>query len=102
MEELGIGRPSTYASILQVLKDRKYVRLDKKRLVSGGQGPHRRRLPGKLLRHATSSTISPPASRSSSTSISNNEVAWRDVLRDFWRDFIGAVDEIKELKNLRR
>ena len=33
MEELGIGRPSTYASILQVLNDRGYVRLDKKRLV---------------------------------------------------------------------
>ena len=32
MEELGIGRPSTYASILQVLKDRKYVRLEKRRL----------------------------------------------------------------------
>src|SRR6201999_1372761 len=32
MEELGIGRPSTYASILQVLKDRAYVKLEKKRL----------------------------------------------------------------------
>jgi len=32
MEELSIGRPSTYASILQVLKDRGYVKLDKKRL----------------------------------------------------------------------
>ena len=38
MEELGIGRPSTYASILQVLKDRSYVRLDKKRLVPEDKG----------------------------------------------------------------
>jgi len=38
MEELGIGRPSTYASILQVLKDRKYVRLDKRRLVPEDRG----------------------------------------------------------------
>ena len=38
MEELGIGRPSTYASILQVLKDRKYVRLDKRRLIPEDRG----------------------------------------------------------------
>src|SRR5260370_26309373 len=38
MEELGIGRPSTYASILQVLKDRKYVRIDKRRLDAHDRG----------------------------------------------------------------
>ena len=38
LEELGIGRPSTYASILQVLKDRKYVRLDKRRLYPEDRG----------------------------------------------------------------
>ena len=38
MEELGLGRPSTYASILQVLKDRGYVRIDKKRLVPEDKG----------------------------------------------------------------
>src|SRR5207302_1465873 len=38
MEELGIGRPSTYAAILQVLKDRGYVRIDKKRLVAEDKG----------------------------------------------------------------
>ena len=38
MEELGIGRPSTYASTLNVLRDREYVRIDKKRLDPGGQG----------------------------------------------------------------
>ena len=49
MEELGIGRPSTYASILAVLRDRDYVRIEKKRLVAGGQGPDRHRLPRELL-----------------------------------------------------
>jgi DNA topoisomerase I len=49
MEELGIGRPSTYASILQVLQDRNYVRIDKKRLVPEDR-PHRGGVPGKLLR----------------------------------------------------
>ena len=38
MEELGIGRPSTYASILQVLKDRGYVKLEKKRLHGEDKG----------------------------------------------------------------
>ena len=67
LEELGIGRPSTYASILQVLKDRKYVRLDKRRLYPEDRG----RIVVAFLESFfpnTSSTISPPASRSSSTS----------------------------------
>src|SRR5207249_10701633 len=38
MEELGIGRPSSYASILQVLKDRGYVRIENKRLVPEDKG----------------------------------------------------------------
>ena len=38
MEELGIGRPSTYATTLNVLRDREYVRLDKKRLVPEDKG----------------------------------------------------------------
>ena len=49
MEELGIGRPSTYASTLAMLRDRDYVRIDKKRLHPRGQGPARHRLPGELL-----------------------------------------------------
>ena len=49
MEELGIGRPSTYASTLTVLRDRDYVRIDKKRLDPRGQGPPGHRLPGELL-----------------------------------------------------
>ena len=66
MEELGIGRPSTYASILQVLRDRGYVRLDKKRLVPEDKG----RVLVAFLENffpATSNTISPPTSKSSST-----------------------------------
>jgi len=38
MEELGIGRPSTYAAILQVLRDRGYIRIEKKRLVAEDKG----------------------------------------------------------------
>ena len=49
MEELGIGRPSTYASTIAVLSERDYVRLEKKRLYPGGQGPARHGLPRIVL-----------------------------------------------------
>ena len=97
MEELGIGRPSTYASILQVLKDRKYVRLDKKRLYPEDRG----RIVVAFLESYFTKYVEYDFTAGLEEQldlISNNEVAWRDVLRDFWRDFIGNVDETKDLK----
>ena len=97
LEELGIGRPSTYASILQVLKDRKYVRLDKKRLHPEDRG----RIVVSFLESFFTKYVEYDFTAGLEEQldlISNNEVAWRDVLRDFWRDFIVAVDEIKDLK----
>jgi DNA topoisomerase-1 len=97
LEELGIGRPSTYASILQVLKDRKYVRLDRRRLYPEDRG----RIVVAFLESFFAKYVEYDFTASLEEQldlISNNEVAWREVLRDFWRDFIGAVDEIKDLK----
>ena len=97
LEELGIGRPSTYASILQLLKDRKYVRLDKRRLYPEDRG----RIVVAFLESFFAKYVEYDFTAGLEEQldlISNNEVAWRDVLRDFWRDFIGAVDEIKDLK----
>ena len=97
LEELGIGRPSTYASILQVLKDRKYVRLDKRRLYPEDRG----RIVVAFLESFFAKYIEYDFTAGLEEQldlISNNEVAWRDVLRDFWRDFIGAIDETKDLK----
>ena len=97
LEELGIGRPSTYASILQVLKDRKYVRLDKRRLYPEDRG----RIVVAFLESFFAKYVEYDFTASLEEQldlISNNEVAWREVLRDFWRDFIGAVDDIKDLK----
>jgi len=97
MEELGIGRPSTYASILQVLKDRKYVRLEKKRLVPEDRG----RIVVAFLESFFSRYVEYDFTAGLEDQldlISSSEVAWRDVLRDFWRDFIGAIDETKDLK----
>ena len=97
LEELGIGRPSTYASIMQVLKDRKYVRLDKRRLYPEDRG----RIVVAFLESFFAKYVEYDFTAGLEEQldlISNNEVAWRDVLRDFWRDFIGSVDEIKDLK----
>ena len=50
MEELGIGRPSTYASIVSTIQEREYVRKEQNRLHPRGQGPAGHRLPRQLLR----------------------------------------------------
>jgi DNA topoisomerase I len=97
LEELGIGRPSTYASILQVLKDRKYVRLDKRRLYPEDRG----RIVVAFLESFFPKYVEYDFTAGLEEQldlISNNEIAWREVLKDFWRDFIGAVDDIKDLK----
>jgi DNA topoisomerase I len=97
MEELGIGRPSTYASILQVLRDRGYVRLDKKRLVPEDKG----RVLTAFLENFFARYVEYDFTANLEEQldlIANNELAWRDVLRDFWKDFTGAVGEIKELR----
>jgi DNA topoisomerase-1 len=96
LEELGIGRPSTYASILQVLKDRKYVRLDKRRLVPEDRG----RIVVAFLESFFAKYVEYDFTAGLEEQldlISNSEVAWREVLRDFWRDFIGAIDDTKDL-----
>jgi DNA topoisomerase I len=97
LEELGIGRPSTYASILQVLKDRKYVRLDKRRLYPEDRG----RIVVAFLESFFAKYVEYDFTASLEEQldlISNNEIAWREVLRDFWRNFIGAIDDTKDLK----
>jgi len=97
MEELGIGRPSTYASILQVLKDRGYVRLDKKRLHGEDKGrvvvAFLENFFARYVEYDFTAGLEEQLDR-----ISNNEISWQEVLRDFWRGFIGAVNDIKDLR----
>jgi DNA topoisomerase-1 len=97
MEELGIGRPSTYASILQVLKDRGYVKLEKKRLHGEDKGrvvvAFLENFFRRYVEYDFTADLEEQLDR-----ISNNEISWQQVLKDFWRDFIGAVDEIKDIR----
>jgi DNA topoisomerase I len=97
MEELGIGRPSTYASILQVLKDRGYVRLEKKRLHGEDKGrvvvAFLENFFARYVEYDFTAGLEEQLDR-----ISNNEISWQEVLKDFWRGFIGAVNDIKDLR----
>ncbi|HVX74967.1 MAG TPA: type I DNA topoisomerase [Bradyrhizobium sp.] len=97
MEELGIGRPSTYASILQVLKDRGYVRLEKKRLHGEDKGRVVVAFLENFFRRYVEYDFTADMEEQLDR-ISNNEISWQQVLKDFWRDFIGAVDDIKDLR----
>ncbi|MGQ0684848.1 type I DNA topoisomerase [Bradyrhizobium sp.] len=97
MEELGIGRPSTYASILQVLKDRGYVKLEKKRLHGEDKGrvvvAFLENFFARYVEYDFTADLEEKLDR-----ISNNEISWQQVLQDFWHGFIGAVNDIKDLR----
>ncbi|KQP68740.1 type I DNA topoisomerase [Methylobacterium sp. Leaf112] len=97
MEELGIGRPSTYAAILQTLRDREYVKIEKKRLVAEDKG---RLVTGFLesffkryVEYDFTADLEGQLDR-----VSNAEIDWREVLRDFWKDFSAAIAGTKELR----
>src|SRR5215510_1055536 len=98
MEELGIGRPSTYASILQVLQDRGYVRIDKKRLIPEDKG----RVVVAFLESFFTRYVEydfTAGLEEKLDEISAGQIDWRAVLAEFWEQFVGAVNEIKEVRN---
>ena len=97
LEELGIGRPSTYASIISVLQDRGYVTLDKKRFVAHSLG----RLVNAFLVSFFERYVEYGFTADLETQlddVSAGERDWKAVLRDFWKDFIVKIEESKQLK----
>jgi DNA topoisomerase-1 len=97
MEELGIGRPSTYTATLSVLRDRDYVRLDKRQLVPEDKG----RLVTAFLESFFDRYVEYDFTadlEEKLDKISNGDLSWKDVLRDFWRQFSADVDQTKELR----
>ncbi len=97
MEELGIGRPSTYASILSVLQDRNYVRLEKNRFHPEDRG----RLVTTFLssfftRYVEYDFTADLEARLDD--VSAGAVDWKVVLRDFWIAFNEAVEETADLR----
>jgi len=97
MEELGIGRPSTYASILSVLQDRNYVRLDQRRFIPEDRGrlvtAFLESFFGRYVEYNFTADL-----ENQLDDISGGRIDWKKVLEVFWKDFSGAVDETKDLR----
>ncbi len=97
MEELSIGRPSTYASILEVLRNRNYVRMDSRRLVPEDRG----RLVTAFLTSFFQRYVDTGFTaglEEQLDDISDGRADWRAVMEKFWRDFSHAVEQTRELK----
>jgi DNA topoisomerase-1 len=97
MEELGIGRPSTYAAILQTLRDRDYVRIEKKRLVPEDKGRIVIAFLEAFFRRYVEYDFTADLEERLDQ-VSNHEIDWKQVLREFWKDFSAAIGETKELR----
>jgi len=97
LEELGIGRPSTYASIIQVLKDRNYVRIEKNRFFAEESG----RLLTAFLERFFEKYVSfdfTAELEEELDDVSGGRAAWQAVLEAFWRDFKPRTAEVMERK----
>ncbi|MBL6932356.1 MAG: type I DNA topoisomerase [Rhodospirillales bacterium] len=97
MEELGIGRPSTYSSIISVLQDRNYVVLDKRRFQPDDRG----RLVTAFLTSFFTKYVEynfTAELEEKLDDISGGRIEWKQVLREFWDSFSDAVADTKELR----
>ncbi|MEE2566821.1 type I DNA topoisomerase [Hyphobacterium marinum] len=97
MEELGIGRPSTYASTLTVLRDRDYVRMEKNRFVPEDKGrvviAFLENFFSKYVEYDFTADLEDQLDR-----VSAGKLDWKQLLRDFWTEFSSAVEGIGELR----
>ena len=97
MEELGIGRPSTYASILTTIQDREYVRKDKNRLIPEDKG----RLVTAFLTNYFRKYVEYDFTadlEGQLDDVSAGERDYKEVLARFWRDFSAAIAETADLR----
>jgi DNA topoisomerase-1 len=97
MEELGIGRPSTYASILSVLQERKYVRLEKRRFIPEDRGRLVTAFLVSFFEHYVNTGFT-AALEEKLDDISAGQLDWRSVMHAFWEEFSKAVEQTRELK----
>src|SRR3982751_6917564 len=97
LEELGIGRPSTYAATLQTLKDREYVRIEKGRFVPEESG----RLVTAFLERFFEKYVSYDYTaelEEELDDVSGGRLDWQKLLDDFWRDFRPKAGEVMDQK----
>ncbi len=96
LEELGIGRPSTYAAIISVLQDRGYVKLEKKRFVAEALG----RIVNAFLISFFEKYVEYDFTadlEAQLDDISAGERQWKAVLKDFWKEFFAKIEDSKKL-----
>ena len=98
LEELGIGRPSTYASIISVLQDREYVRIEKKRFISEDRG----KIVVAFLMLYFKQYVEYDFTAQLEDSldfVSDGKMDWKELLNKFWQDFYHHINDAKEKKN---
>lgn len=98
MEEIGIGRPSTYATIISVLQERGYAALENKRFIPSDRGQivtiFLTSFFGRYVEYNFTANMEEELDL-----ISNGDIFWKEVLSKFWSPFIQNVDSIKEMEN---
>ncbi len=97
LEELGIGRPSTYAAILEKLRERNYVRVDKNRFIPDDRG----RIVTAFLENFFQRYVEYDFTADLEEKldlVSAGDLPWKKLMREFWTDFRGAVDDIGDLR----
>ncbi len=95
MEELGIGRPSTYSSIITVLQDRQYVKLDKKRFTPEERG----RIVTSFLKEFFTNYVEYDYTAKLEDDldiISNGDLSWKSFLNNFWSNFNVNIEEVSK------
>jgi len=97
LEELGIGRPSTYASIMQVLQDRDYVKLEQRRFIPEDRGRLVTSFLTNFFRRYVEYNFTAELEQKLDL-VSDGKLDWKILLRDFWKAFAETVDETKNLK----
>lgn len=96
LEELGIGRPSTYASIIEVLQDRGYVRLEKRRFIPEDRGRLVTTFLEAYFRRYVEYDFTAKL-EDQLDDISGGRANWKAVLREFWKAFSHAPDTARSL-----
>ena len=97
LEELGIGRPSTYAATLSVLRDRGYVRMDDKRFVPEDKGRVVIAFLENFFRRYVEYDFT-ASLEDQLDKVSAGDLDWKTLLRKFWKEFSASVEEIADLR----
>jgi DNA topoisomerase-1 len=97
LEELGIGRPSTYASTMSTLEDRDYIRIEKKQIIPEDKG----RLVTAFLENFFAKYVAYDYTANLEEKldiISDGKLDWKAFLHEFWKEFHASIDETKDLR----